>query len=932
VERRWLSNILVSDAGSEADLRERLSDEDEGTRKQCVRNLAEGLGQRTIYLPRLRDMLARDPSDEVRAALIDALAEDPPSRDPIRNILSATIRLPGMFSDYLSELQGAAIRALATDPESEELVRAYVNGPKFMFLGREKHPLQKLVGIPRWRQMLLRRLDSPDVSPDEVKIFAGDLEAEESLKRLLDSPRDDIVHASVEALGERADRSRLIQLLDNDNETLRCAAISALGKHLSTEPILRRFLTKSAHERIAAAKALIGDAASLGSIQENLLRHPEDDVRRAAIEVLSAHPIAFAALREYFEEIRPRPEHEWITDETGYPVNSRSHENIRGQILEALARDPRYYGLVESSLDDPHPPVRVAAVRALAGDSRMVDRLKHLFYSDSGGFVQETIIDLMPDQAFVREHLLWCLHADLGALRFSAFRYLVDHLEDRKKMAEMLSSPAISEDLRETIVGPLMRDPGSVDLVRACIDDESIQVREQALRLLRHDRRVRQQLRERARSKEWLEEMAQKSFFRNGVPSVLGSDPEAHPILASYLALNDNGILTFVAHMLRDYPQARRRLAELLDHSSVTVQSAAMRALGAYEPVRMRLVAALAPDPPFTREPDTDMMEVIHRSSALRTLRRAAADALKDVPEHRTEFRALLDNEDKVVRAAAIHSVSADRTPEARPLLRERLGAEEDEDLRFRIIEALRGDPGSVEPLRDRLHNDYKRAVRKAAANALGFGDLSPAYAVSELPSVARIRGVLAGVVAPELTALHAFLKCPRRLDLDAEPGLGEEVLAWSCARLTWAYELERDEDGQVLGEVAGSVERFTRSGGVILIRVAMDTFSLPYERFLRPNHNLMEVWEIARHLVALDPPTVSSRALMFRTRTSSRPPWNRERCGLGRPSSASESNGARAGRPAETKPQTLRPSDPHPRRLSVDHANRPASRLTAAA
>jgi hypothetical protein len=185
------------------------------------------------------------------------------------------------------------------------------------------------------------------------------------------------------------------------------------------------------------------------------------------------------------------------------------------------------------------------------------------------------------------------------------------------------------------------------------------------------------------------------------------------------------------------------------------------------------------------------------------------------------------------------------------------LGAEEDEDLRFRIIEALRGDPGSVEPLRDRLHNDYKRAVRKAAANALGFGDLSPAYAVSELPSVARIRGVLAGVVAPELTALHAFLKCPRRLDLDAEPGLGEEVLAWSCARLTWAYELERDEDGQVLGEVAGSVERFTRSGGVILIRVAMDTFSLPRERFLRPNHNLMEVWEIARHLVALDPPTV---------------------------------------------------------------------------
>jgi HEAT repeat protein len=859
--RRCLIYNLANDAGSEPDWRERLSDEDEGTREGCVRTLSKGLGLRTIYLPRLRDMLAHDPSDEVRAALVDALAEDPPSRKAIRNILLPTIGL-GLTETFsvLSELQGAAIRALATDPESEELVRAYVSAPKFMFLGRKQHPLQKLVGVPPWRQMLLKRLDSLDVSSYEIKVFAGELEAEEALKRLLDSPRDDIMHAAIVALGARADRSRLIQLLEHDNERVRCAAITALGKHPSTEQILRGFLAGSAHERIAAAKALIHDAASLGSIQDNLLRYPHDDVRRAAIEVLSAHPIAFATLREYFEEIRSRPDHEWVTDEMGRPLGSLSHGIMRGQILKALAADPRYYGLVENSLDDPHSSVRFEAVRAAAADPRMADRLEHQFHSDDDVFVHETIIKLMPDQPFVREHLLWCLQADLSALRFSTFRYLVDHVEDRKKLIGMLASSTTPEDWRATIVGPLMRDPGSMDLVRTLVHDESRYVREQALRLLRHDRRVREELRELARSQEWVMMMVAKSlspFYRDLVPGILSSDPEAHPILVSYLAIDDEDILAFVVPMLREYPQARPRLVELLDHPSVAVQSAAMRALGAYEPARMKIVAALAPDPPFTRGSGTDMREVVHRSDALRTLRRAAADALKDVPEHRTEFRALLDNKDKEVRETAIHAVSADRSPEALRLLRERLGAEEDEHLRFQIIEALRADPGSVEPLRDRLHNDYKRAVRKAAAQALGFGDLSPAYAVRELPPVARIHAILAGVAAPELGALHAFLKSPRCLDLDAEPDLGEDVLAWLCARLTWAYEIEREEDGQVLGEVAGLVERLTRPGGVLLIRVAMDTFSLPRERFLRPNHNLMEVWEIARHLVASDPPTV---------------------------------------------------------------------------
>ncbi|WP_437962294.1 FAD-dependent oxidoreductase (plasmid) [Sorangium sp. So ce119] len=856
--RRDLTQDLASDAGAEPDWRERLGDADRYTRERCVAELAGNLAHRTIYLPRLRYMLAHDPSDEVRAAVVDLLADDPPSRKVIRDILAVPLRYP-LFSGFL-KLRSAAIRALADDPESEELIRTYISTPEKFPYDKES-TLQRLIGLPQWRRVLLQRLSSPDVRRDEVKVLAEVPEAEEPLSKLLDSPRGDIVHAAIEALGERADRSRLVRLIEHEDEQVRAAAITALGRYPSSEALIKPFLTRSPKERIAAAEAPIHDAASLVSIRDNLLRHPDGEVRMTAVTVLSAHPIAFAALREYFDETRSSPDIERDWGEMGRPGHYIDHGVIRAKILDALTGDPRYRGLVESSLDDPHSDVRAAAVRALAGDPAMTGRLQQQFYSRAHEYEEyDAFCERMSEHTFVRHHLLRCLNTDLRALRFSAFRYLIDHVADRERLKEMLSSTDTPDDWRTTMIGPLMRDPSSVDLVRALVDDESEHVREQALRLLRHDRRMRQELRERARRVEWIHEKALESrspFYRSSLPSVLEGDPEAHPILATYLASDEEHVLAFVAPMLREYPPARPRLLELLDHSSVNVRGAAMRALGAYEPARSKIVAALAADPSLPRGSDTDMTYEIYRWRDLGTLRRAAADALEDTPELRTAFRALLDNEDKEVRRAAIRAVSGDRSPEAMRLLRDRLHMEEEEALRFQIIDALRADPESVDPLRDRLHNDHKRAVRTAAARALGAGDLSPAHAVRELPSVARARDALAGVTAPRLGPLQAFLKTPRCLDLDAESDLGEDVLAWACARLTWACELGREEGGQILGEIASPVERLSHPGSVIVIRVAMDAFSLPYERFLRPNHNLMEVWEIARHLVALDPPTV---------------------------------------------------------------------------
>ncbi len=843
--RRYLSVILASDPASEFDWRERLGDEDAGVRESCVRNLAADPGRRAIYLPRLRDMLANDPHDKVKASVIEALATDPQSLVLIRAILSATSRLPDSFSDSLVAMRNAAIEALAADPESEGLVRAYVSGPKLWF-PEETETLQKLIRIPMWRRLLLQRLGSPDVSRNEIKVLAGEPEAEEPLKGLLNSSDDEFVRSAVLALDVRAPQSSLVQLLQHDSVSVRCAAISALGNRSPVEVRLREFLRESAPERIAAAKALACDADALGSIQDNLLRYPSQDVRAVAIEVLSKHPVAFAVLREYFEETRSSPDGE---------IGSISHGYLRRDILKALAPNPGYQAFVVSALEDPSPQVRAEAVRALASDPSMTDRVLQKFSSDPDVFVHEAIYGTMSANVLVKEHLLFCLKADLSGLRFSAFRYLVDHAGERDKLRKLLSSPAAPDDWRATILGPLTRDPESMELVRACVHDESGQVQNRALRVLRYDRFVRRDLRERARDIEWL-----KGAFRSTrglVLDALGSDPEAHPVLASHLAIEDDLFLALIVPMLREYPQARPELLALLEHPSVDVQAAAMSALGGYEPIRARLVAALGPDAPIERGPDTDMMEVIHRTRTSRMRRRAAADALKDVPDVRVEFRALLANENQGVRKAAIHAVSADRSPEALRLLRERLSVEEEEELRFQIIAGLRADPEAVVALRDRVHNDYERKVRKAAAEALGPGDLSPAYPLRELPSVARVLGALGNAPAPGLEALSTFLRAPRQLDMAAEPELGEDVLAWACARLTWAYEAERVGDGQVLGEVESSVAAVACPGSLLLIRVAMDTFVLPSERFLRPNHNLMEVWEVARHLVASDPPTV---------------------------------------------------------------------------
>ena len=803
-------------------------------------------------------MLAHDPSDEVRAAVVDALANDPLSFPTIRKILAETIHVPPWpISGEFFELREAAVRALAADPDSEAFIRQYVHEPRG-FWG-ESSTLQAILAVPEWRSLLLQKLSSPEVTTWVIKEMATVPEAESVLRELLDSADARIVQEAIRALGERVGRSKLMSLLTHPDEIVRCAAIGALAEEHDSAAALRRFLVGTPTEQVAAIKALSHDTEAMTVVGNKLLRSHSANVLTAAVNALSEHPIAFAALRERFDEWRLEPEYGQVDSNDARDLVP--YGALRAKILSALASEPRYRMLLVEALNDPHSAVRGAAVRALAHDSAMLARLSERFLADDRGIEEvEAFRELMRDQPFVMDELLCYLKEDLAALRFVAFRHFVDHDEDRRRLKEMLLNRRLPEDWRATIVGPLMRDPTLHGVVRGCIDDPSRYVRAQTLRLLRHDRGVREALRDRLLDQARLAELAQQNWLPlrpDGVPEILASDPDAHPILAEHLASDNPMVVQLAASLLHDYPQARPKLVELLNHPYVEVQCAAMRALGEYEPVRETLVAALEPNPREDPNTDTEREEKWEEDRRRDARRNAAADALKDVPELRVKFRELLDHRDKDVREAAIHAVAADRSPDALLLLRVRLGLEKEEHLRSEIIKALHFDPASVDVLRERLQNDYQRNVRMQAAHALGFGDLMPAHAVRKLPSVARVCGVLAAPDDPGLDALRAFVQAPRHLDLDAETELGEQVLAWACARLGWAYELDREREGQVLGEVATWADRVSSPGRPLVMRVAMDVFDVPRERFLRPNHNLMVVWDVVRHVVAAEPPAL---------------------------------------------------------------------------
>ncbi|WP_437601207.1 HEAT repeat domain-containing protein [Sorangium sp. So ce590] len=825
---------LADDAGAEIQVVERLTDDEARTRKFVVRWLGRRSEQRANYLNRLRGTLRCDPDYAVRAAAIDALTDDPASLRLIRAALEESIELPARCSSSFVALRSAAVRALADDTLSKSLIQRYVDGLKWSVEDDEK-TVRQLSKNPKWRDRVLSRLTTTDVSWPEVAALAGDLEALPLLVTLLDRAQNQLLPVIIDTVAlEDSARRQIVALLDHPKSFVRCAAIHALGKQHETWPEIRHFLRASTDdERATAVQALCRDDMALDEIAQ-MLHDPAERVRRAVVDAIGGHRRSHAALREYFYETRSKPAHEIIDGGRGLHL----HEYIRAAIVRVLSPvDARSRALIEESLADPHGAVRIASIKALSSDPSMHIRLQHLV-EDKDDLVMWAAYEATKNDPEIRARLVAFLDEDLWAVRVSAFRYLADHAAAREKLRSLLTSADAPGTERATAVEPLSRDPDSLALLRGQIFDQNNDVCNAALSIFKHDNEVRRMLRDRARDVRWLRSLSLPSGNNRQVRRILASDPEAHPILASYLESEDEHLLSLVVRALADYPPARLRTFELLDHPDGNVRHAAFMSLGRDEAARTRLLSALSSEDKYERH--------------------AAATALSNVPEVRSRFIALLDDEERGTRETAIDVLKSDRDPSIRRALRERVDSEPEEKLRLALLEAIAGDADAFGLLRQRLYNDPDSTVRKAAARALGSSGSLQAVALESFSSIADALAVVEGRDAPPMAArLRSWVKTPSSLDIDLDPELGELALAWVCVRLAWASEDGSLAAGRVFGEVAQPMERLWAPGQPVLIRIAMDVSELPRERFLRPNHNLIEAWRRAQYLRAANPPSV---------------------------------------------------------------------------
>ena len=830
---------LKDDPNAQVALRERLTDDDASIRARIVTLFGSPPERRAKHIDRLHSTLAHDPSMDVRAAAINVLADDPQALPFIRRAFEETNAVPETVSGDFVELRVATLQALANDGSSEDRIRGLLEQPKWFWLWPERL-LQNLARWPAWRECLLRRLRAPDVAAVEVRAMARDPDARPAIVALLDHRIADVVSAAIGALKVPGpdDQKKLIALLHHEAIGVRCAAMNALGDFNEHWPALHPFLeSKEPRERFAALEAVRQDPAAQDRAFACLYEDPAHEVRQAAVGVLGSRATGRDVLRHYFTATQSKPAHEHFTSADTFIA----HCYLRALIVRTLAIDPSEldHALLRSALKDRHAAVREIALQVVPLEPSLHETFCALL-DDEDTSVRHAAYAEMAEDRGVRAKLIEHLHEDQWPVRISAFRALVDHAEARSKLQALLSSTTTPSSERASIIEPLLRDPDSRPQIRACIDDKDSQVRDTTLGLLRHDAEVRRTLRERARKVGWLREA---SFdFSDRIFDILASDPEAHPILRTHLALDDADVLKAVAPTLADDKLAYPRLRALLDHPDDGVKHVALRALGKDEVALPRILAAL--------------------SSSDKYIRENAAKGLRDLPEARAHFLSLLRDPEKSIRQIALQVLKAERKPAVKQALRDRLTEEPDERLRFHVVKALADDAEAIGLLRDRLHHDPDSAVRIAAAEALSTKATYPAVALETLPSITRILALLPATAATTnesalLARLRTFVEEPVQIDIDADPDLGELAIAWACVRLTWASEDGSLSTGRVFGEVEKDVERISKPGQALVVRVAMDVSELPRERFLSANHNLIEAWRVVQHLRASNPPSV---------------------------------------------------------------------------
>ena len=748
----------------------------------------------------------------VRAAAVQALANDPEARPLIRERLT----------DDDPNVRAAAVQALAEDPESRPLIRERLADED---VDVKANAIAALAGDPDSRPLIRERLKDNDPTENNVR------------------------SAAILALaGDPASYPLIRERLSDRSGTVRVAAFQALAKDPESWPLLRQKTSDMDYNvRAAAYQALANDPSNLPMLRERLV-HESYSVRGAAVAALASDAESLPLLRERLGDeswaVRAAAAAALAGDEASWPrireLLSDADKDVRAAAVEALVKDPASREAIRALVGDKAARVRAAALVALGeGEPQPADRSAmrdHLSPSDPA--VRAAAFHALATdpsaRTFLRERLD---DEDLG-VKNAVFDALANDPEARPLLRARLSDPVANA--RSAATRALANDPESRPLLRERLEDADPNVRTEAVRALANDLESRALLRERAR------DMA--PAVRAAAVLALATDPIARALLRERLADDDNDVRAAAVYALGSDPEARPLVRQRLEDAAPTVRVAAVRMLAGDPGSRVLL-----------RE------RLLDRAG---TVRAAAVYAVMSDPGSWELLRDRLEDDDdlgpsgrrtgEVIRAAAVTALARD--PSSRPLLVERL-SDAAPTVRAAAVYALARDGGSRALVRTGLV-DKASGVRAAAAHALcTTRPASRGVPLAALGDDARwapaLRVARAGLDAGAHeegsidARLAAFARAPRELDLRGAGDLGEAVLALLLVRLGWAAEggaLRRE--GRVLGEVRRLPESLS-AGGAFVARLRMSAEDLPKERLLHPLHNLMEAWQLARHLRA---------------------------------------------------------------------------------
>ncbi len=827
--REKVIGALSMDPTSMSRIRERLEDEEGIVRSAAVDALARHPQHRKQHIDRLIECLG-DPDLRVRSTAVSHLLNEEKARPHLRKLIGQHV------AAYFDEARDAAILGFADDPDSRSLIQEVLEYRDKWHRVSER-VLSELAQRTSWLPFVRQRLSGDDPDSGAIKAL-GDVKDFGSWPRIRDllqhHPSEFIRQAAVNALAQDPDsRAQILRRLENkdENEYVRSACVEAIGLDLTYRAKIRELLADPSAEVRCRAIDVLGRDESELELLFALLDDPESNPRHSAIRALAQYPDkSREALWSYFSRTR-----------TIRPNFRISYDGLRGWVVEQLAHDPQSRARIYEALSDDDYEVRKAAIKALQDDPTSHDAIRPLL-NDSHFSVLGAAFQALANEPAVRERLKRALKEDLYHVRISGFWWLVRHEAARRQLLDLLQHGR--GPVRQSVIGPLACHSDARQSLYEYLDDQDSQVQVTVMQVLRREPEMRRRLRALIQNDQAFTQFQHGDPFNqllNQVVEVLAEDPEAHPLLLERATKSHgHNEVAVLVDALAYYPKARPFLRGLLRNENH------------FSNVRASAALALAGD----GESKNALLSLLDAKSE--HLRAAAIEALSDESDVRPRLHAFLSDRHKKVRKAALDALipGLASDTDTRAVLRERLPIEPEDKLRLQVLEALDGDTEAIPLLRERLR-DPSSAVRKAAAKGLR---LHPVPAAHPLDRISALRLALRlagrdpepGTPLPSLAPqdrLDAFVKTPRPFHLDRDPAFSEAILGWLLARLAWAGPEGEFRDGRVFGEIERPVNELMSQDAPLVVRVAMDSSNLPLERWLYPNHNLIEAWRVARHL-----------------------------------------------------------------------------------